>query len=444
MKIQVQLTYEENLQYYGVNKNDIVEVEFEQYVAAVTASEIGNTYIEACKAQAIAARSFAISRGVLNGKPISDSSATAQSYRAARYNNNTFPNCIQAALLTQGEVLLYNEKVINSIYTASNGGRTVSSKEKWGNELPYLIAQNDPWDAVAGFKKNGTGVGMSQHGAMQAAKIGKNYQQILSFYYPKTYLCKEYGQTKGKKVIQLAKDKLGYPYVFGAIGPNEFDCRGFTYWCLKQVGVTLSTVGATTQWNTTKWVDKGKTIDGIPNCVCCVFKQKENKMSHTGLHIGDGLIIHCSGEVKYGSIDNTTWTHWGIPPGLHDSIYLSEVKEVKAMATMKKGSSGENVYKLQIMLSALGYDCGVPDGKFGTKTEQAVRIFQTKNRLTIDGVVGKATLPVIEAQYEALQESKEKDTDETSKLKETLAVIRAQMEQIQSQIDECQRALDEL
>lgn len=96
------------------------------------------------------------------------------------------------------------------------------------------------------------------------------------------------------------------------------------------------------------------------------------------------------------------------------------------------------------MLSALGYDCGVPDGKFGTKTEQAVRIFQTKNRLTIDGVVGKATLPVIEAQYEALQESKEKDTDETSKLKETLAAIRAQMEQIQSQIDECQRALDEL
>jgi len=45
-------------------------------------------------------------------------------------------------------------------------------------------------------------------------------------------------------------------------------------------------------------------------------------MSHTGLHIGDGLIIHCSGEVKYGSTDDTTWTHWAIPIGLYPEPFL--------------------------------------------------------------------------------------------------------------------------
>ena len=50
MKIQVQLTRTENAEYYNVEVNSIVEVEFEEYVAAVVASEIGNSYLEACKA----------------------------------------------------------------------------------------------------------------------------------------------------------------------------------------------------------------------------------------------------------------------------------------------------------------------------------------------------------------------------------------------------------
>jgi hypothetical protein len=33
-----------------MNKDDIIEIEFEDYIAAVTASEIGNSHIEACKA----------------------------------------------------------------------------------------------------------------------------------------------------------------------------------------------------------------------------------------------------------------------------------------------------------------------------------------------------------------------------------------------------------
>lgn len=41
-------------------------------------------------------------------------------------------------------------------------------------------------------------------------------------------------------LIATAKSKLGCPYVWGAKGPNSFDCSGFVYWCLKQVGVSQS------------------------------------------------------------------------------------------------------------------------------------------------------------------------------------------------------------
>lgn len=41
-------------------------------------------------------------------------------------------------------------------------------------------------------------------------------------------------------LISVAKSKLGSSYVWGAKGPNSFDCSGFVYWCLNQVGVRQS------------------------------------------------------------------------------------------------------------------------------------------------------------------------------------------------------------
>ncbi len=41
-------------------------------------------------------------------------------------------------------------------------------------------------------------------------------------------------------LLKVALSKLGCKYVWGAKGPNEFDCSGFVYWCLNQVGVKQS------------------------------------------------------------------------------------------------------------------------------------------------------------------------------------------------------------
>ncbi|EQF42722.1 nlpC/P60 family protein [Clostridioides difficile CD129] len=45
--------------------------------------------------------------------------------------------------------------------------------------------------------------------------------------------------SKEDKLISIAKSKLGCNYVYGAEGPNNFDCSGFTQWCYKQIGIKI-------------------------------------------------------------------------------------------------------------------------------------------------------------------------------------------------------------
>lgn len=77
MKIKVKITTATNTKYYGCASGTIKEIELEDYIKCVVASEIGNASLEACKAQAVACRTFACQRGVLEGKVISDDASKA-------------------------------------------------------------------------------------------------------------------------------------------------------------------------------------------------------------------------------------------------------------------------------------------------------------------------------------------------------------------------------
>ena len=63
--------------------------------------------------------------------------------------------------------------------------------------------------------------------------------------------------------------------------------------------------------------------------------------------------------------------------------------------TLKQGSRGETVKKMQQKLKNWGYYTGAVDGIFGAKTKSAVIYFQRKNGLTPDGIVGKKTLSAL-------------------------------------------------
>lgn len=63
--------------------------------------------------------------------------------------------------------------------------------------------------------------------------------------------------------------------------------------------------------------------------------------------------------------------------------------------TLKQGSRGEQVKTMQTKLKRWGYYTGKVDGIFGAKTKEAVRLFQRKNKLTVDGIVGTKTLKAL-------------------------------------------------
>ena len=233
------------------------------------------------------------------------------------------------------------------------------------------------------------------------------------------------GAGKPEIIRQLAIACLDWPYVFGAwgeectpqarrrrarddhptivskcpalngrscadckwgIGVRMYDCRGFTDWLLRQVGLGLTGGGATSQYNTaSNWIRRG-TIDEMPDCVCCVFRRKDGKMEHTGMHVGGGTVIDCSTGVS--SVGMRGWTHYGIPVGLYKE---GEIPVETVKPTLRKGDRGDDVKALQERLNQLGYDCGDADGVFGTRTKNAVVRFQTDHLLDPDGVVGRKT-----------------------------------------------------
>lgn len=65
------------------------------------------------------------------------------------------------------------------------------------------------------------------------------------------------------------------------------------------------------------------------------------------------------------------------------------------MRHMSKGHKGEDVKALQILLNGRGYNCGTPDGIFGSKTDSAVRKYQKAKKLTVDGIAGPATMSAL-------------------------------------------------
>jgi len=95
---------------------------------------------------------------------------------------------------------------------------------------------------------------------------------------------------------------------------REFDCRGFTYWILKQVYEwTLVGAGATSQWNTAaNWSAKGEIGTMPKDTLCCLFVKKGSKMEHTGFGL-NGETVECSSGVQHFTSRNKKWTHWAVP-----------------------------------------------------------------------------------------------------------------------------------
>ncbi|MEG0855663.1 MAG: SH3 domain-containing protein [Terrisporobacter sp.] len=103
---------------------------------------------------------------------------------------------------------------------------------------------------------------------------------------------------KASKVISYAKKFLGKPYVWGAQGPNSFDCSGFTYYVYKNsVGINLPRTSST-QSGYGKSVSKSNLRAGDLVFFDTVGSNNGG-VTHCGIYMGNGQIIHAaSGQGK--------------------------------------------------------------------------------------------------------------------------------------------------
>ncbi|GHJ35057.1 NlpC/P60 family protein [Streptomyces sp. TS71-3] len=89
--------------------------------------------------------------------------------------------------------------------------------------------------------------------------------------------------TMGAQAVAFAKAQLGKPYVWGATGPESFDCSGLVQAAWKTAGVSLPR----TTWDQVKVGTTVSTTEARPGDLVFYFSD----ISHVGIYIGDGNVI---------------------------------------------------------------------------------------------------------------------------------------------------------
>ena len=121
-------------------------VGLEQYLYGVVPSEMPYTWHpEALKAQAIAARSYALATrrtGAFDLYP----DTRSQVYLGIEHEK---PSTNAAVNATAGQVVLYDGEVAKTYFFSTSGGRTASAEDVWGEPVPYLVSVPDPYDSIS-------------------------------------------------------------------------------------------------------------------------------------------------------------------------------------------------------------------------------------------------------------------------------------------------------
>ena len=253
-------------------------------------------------------------------------------------------------------------------------------------------------------------------------------------------------------VINIAKDEIGYlekasnknlDSKISNAGKNNFTkyardmdnisgfyngkkngfawCDVFVDWCFVQAyGVENAkkllcqpnkSLGAGCKYSMQYYKNKGQLKSSPKIGDQIFFKNSSGEISHTGLVVNvdktyvytiEGNTSTVSGVVANGGgvcgkkykLNYSRIAGYGRPQ--YDASQVIENTAEGGVCTMeldvlKKGSKGNSVRALQILLNGNNYSCGLVDGDFGTGTYNAVVQFQKANKLEADGIVGAKT-----------------------------------------------------
>jgi len=158
-------------------------MDLEEYLRGVVPHEMSPSWpIEALKAQAVAARTFAMATLAPLGKPRHAPDAdvcTADHCQA--WSPDTSPRTDAAEISTAGRYLKYGNRIATAYFFGHCSGRTKSVAEVWGGDAPWC----QPVDCLTKSPPPlfGHGIGLCQDGARLMAERGYDYEMILRHYY---------------------------------------------------------------------------------------------------------------------------------------------------------------------------------------------------------------------------------------------------------------------
>ncbi len=151
---------------YIAKDGKVMEFPLEEYLIGVVAAEMPAAFPdEALKAQAVAARTYIISRMLADkgdvkehmGAPICTDPAHCKAWKSREEaekdwgegSGQYYEKVKSAVDSTKNQIILYEEKPISAVYYAMSGGASENAADVWGGDVPYLQSVNSSFDGNA-------------------------------------------------------------------------------------------------------------------------------------------------------------------------------------------------------------------------------------------------------------------------------------------------------
>ena len=118
----------------------------------------------------------------------------------------------------------------------------------------------------------------------------------------------EFNEESVKRIVHEAEKHIGKRYVFGANGPSNFDCSSFVCWTYTHSGI--KNMPRTTAWGIYKDYCNPVSPSEAKVGDIIFFKGTYNSgspISHVGIYVGGGYMIHAGDPIQYARIDTPYW-----------------------------------------------------------------------------------------------------------------------------------------
>ena len=133
----------------------------------------------------------------------------------------------------------------------------------------------------------------------KSAKIEAEIEKV------KAKIAEQQARLKELEQKKLEAEKyLGFPYVWGGSSPStSFDCSGFVSYVYNQCGWDFGRLGAQGLYNICSRTSSPRPGD----LVFFVGTYDTAGISHVGIYVGDGWMLHCGDPISYANLNSSYW-----------------------------------------------------------------------------------------------------------------------------------------